>query len=115
DDGPDPERFREVVGGMVAHALDASVGATPGLAVFGEMVALLWAGGKFDAAIQLERLWNELRQTYAFSLRCAYPIGNFDREEHGQAFLQICSEHTGVIPGESYAPSSNEEERLRVI
>lgn len=115
DDGPDPERFREVVGGMVAHALDASVSATPGLAVFGEMVALLWAGGKFDAAIQLERLWNELRQTHAFSLRCAYPMGNFDREEHGQAFLQICSEHTGVIPGEGYAPSSNEEERLRVI
>jgi len=39
--------------------------------VFGEMIALLWADKKFEAAIRLEQLWNELSKTHFFDLRCA--------------------------------------------
>ena len=49
------------------------------------------------------------------SLRCAYPMNAFDREEHGDSFLKICAEHSHVIPVESYTALVSEEQRLRSI
>jgi len=40
---------------------------------FGEMVALLCQDGLFDAAVELEGLWNELAARFRFHLFCAYP------------------------------------------
>ena len=45
--------------------------------VLGEMVAVLWAQQKYDAAIRLEELWNELALTCSFYLCCAYPANAF--------------------------------------
>src|ERR1051326_8135905 len=53
DDTPDPKLFRDTVGSIIAAA---SQGPWP-VRAFGEMVALLWAEGKKQAAIQLEELW----------------------------------------------------------
>ena len=44
---------------------------------FGEMVALLWAQGKRDAALRLEALWNDLAKRMSFALCCAYPAEQF--------------------------------------
>jgi PAS domain S-box-containing protein len=112
---PDPARFSELIGSITERARQASEVASAPLAVFGEMVALLWAQGKFDAAIRLEQLWNEMRETHSFSLRCAYPMTGFDREDHAQPFLKICAEHSHVIPGESYMGLTTDEERFRNI
>jgi signal transduction histidine kinase len=112
---PDAVRFAEVVGGVIARVSALSDGEPRHIAAFGEMVALLWAEGKADAAIRLEQLWNELAQTYSFSLRCAYPMSGFCREEHGELLLKVCAEHSAVIPGESYTALVNQDERLRSI
>jgi PAS domain S-box-containing protein len=112
---PDPARFADAMGKVVVRAKEASKGAEGRLSVFGEMVAILWAQGKFDTAIRLEQLWNQLRQTHSFSLRCAYPMAGFNREDHAEPFLKICAEHSHVIPGESYMALTSEEERLRNI
>ncbi len=112
---PDPERFAEVMSKIVVRAKEASDGANGRLAVFGEMVAILWAQGKFDTAIRLEQLWNALRQAHTFALRCAYPMAGFNREDHGEPFLKICLEHSHVIPGESYMALTTDEERLRNV
>ena len=45
--------------------------------VLGEMVAVLWAQKKYEAAIRLEDLWNELALTSSFCLCCAYPANAF--------------------------------------
>jgi len=82
---------------------------------FGEMVSLLWAEGKSDAAIHLEQLWNELAKLRSFSLRCAYPITGFRRGEHSEPFLKICAQHSNIIPSESYTALNTEPERLRSI
>jgi signal transduction histidine kinase len=79
------------------------------------MVALLWAEGKPEAAIRLEELWNDLARTHSFSLRCAYPMSGFCREEHGDLLLKICDQHSNVIPGESYTGLANQDARLRTI
>jgi signal transduction histidine kinase len=112
---PDAVRFADVIGGVIARVGVASDGEPRRIAAFGEMVALLWAQGKPDAAIRLEQLWNGLAQTYSFSLRCAYPMSSFCREEHGELLLKVCAEHSDVIPGESYTALGSQNERLRTI
>jgi PAS domain S-box-containing protein len=111
---PDPRRFTELLGGVFTRARKAAAVDSP-VVVFGEMVALLWARGKYDAAIRLERLWNDLGRTYSFHLRCAYPMSAFNRDDHGRGFLQVCAEHSHVIPSESYTALATEDERMRSI
>jgi signal transduction histidine kinase len=115
DASPDPQRFRDLVVPALERASAAAEGEKQRVVAFGEMVALLWAEGQVDAAIRLEQLWNDLARTHAFSLRCAYPIKAFDQQQHGAPFLKICSEHSGVIPGESYSALANNGERLRTV
>jgi signal transduction histidine kinase len=112
---PHATRFSDVLGSILVQATVCAEGKSPHVAAFGEMVALLWAQGKFEAALQLEELWNGLAQTHYFSLRCAYPMHAFGREEHGESFLRICSVHSGVIPGENYTALSNDDDRSRII
>jgi signal transduction histidine kinase len=115
DGWPDAARFAEVVGGLIEKVRAASGSEARRVAAFGEMVALLWMEGKADAAIRLEELWNDLARTHTFSLRCAYPMSSFCREEHGDLLLKICAEHSAVIPGESYTALASEDERLRGV
>ncbi len=111
----DEERFREIVGGTLVKA-EGSVARKQGrVAVFGELVALLWAGGRPSEAIRVEQLWNDLAKSHSFSLLCAYPIAGCNHERHIEPFLKMCGEHSSVIPSESYLVLRNEEERLRSI
>lgn len=112
---PDWTLFSNLVGPQIEQAKAAAISEEPAVAVFGEMVALQWAAHKAEAAVCLEKFWNELAKSHSFSLRCAYPIGSFDREEHGDSFLKICSEHSFVMPGESYSGLGNHQERLRHV
>jgi signal transduction histidine kinase len=112
---PDEERFNDVVGGIIANRLAYSDAAQPRVAIFGEMVALLWAEGKAEAAIRLEQLWNGLARTTAFSLFCAYPMSCFERPEDAELLLKVCDEHSAVIPTEGYMSLPSEDERLRSI
>jgi PAS domain S-box-containing protein len=113
--GPDEARFSEVIGNVVRAGQAAAESEPRRVVAFGEMVALLWAAGNPMAAIRLEQLWNDLAKKHSFALRCAYPMGGFDRDEHGQSFRQICGEHSAVIPSESYTGLMGEEKRLRSI
>jgi hypothetical protein len=97
DGWPDERRFLEVVGGLVAEA----IARRPAVRVFGEMVALLWADGRAEAALRLEALWNGLGRRHAFSLLCAYPMRGFDRAEHRERFLETCGAHARVTPADS--------------
>jgi signal transduction histidine kinase len=112
---PREDRFHEVVGGIVSKALACADRAKPRVAIFGEMVALLWAEGKTEAAIRLEQLWNELARKQSFSLFCAYPMSSFNREEDAGLLLKVCNEHSAVIPTEGYMDLVSEDERLRGI
>ena len=108
---PDTQCFADMLGGIMA-----SVGSRYArVRVFGEMVALLWAEGNGDAALQLEDLWNELATHHVFSLLCAYPMRVFPRAGDARQFLTMCAAHTHVIPTESYTALTSADERLRTI
>jgi signal transduction histidine kinase len=112
---PDEDRFNDLVGGIVARALICAGGVQQRVAIFGEMVALLWADGNAEAAIRLEQLWNGLARTKSFSLFCAYPMSCFERQEDAELLLKVCNEHSAVIPTEGYVSLGNDNERLRSI
>ncbi|HEV3316317.1 MAG TPA: PAS domain S-box protein [Candidatus Angelobacter sp.] len=108
----DASRFAEVVGSVLARARAAAQGEQSRVAAFGEMVALLWAEGKTEAAIRLEQLWNDLAQSHSFHLHCAYPIAAFGQVADGDLIEKVCAAHSRVIPLESYTSLASDEDRL---
>lgn len=108
---PEPARFNEVIGGVIASVTDGR----SRIRAFGEMVAVLWAEGNHDAAIRLEELWNDLQKAHSFSLFCAYPMNGLGGEKFVEPHSSVCSVHSRVIPAESYASLSDQDARLRVI
>ena len=111
DGEPEPERFVDVVGTLVARAAESG---RP-VRAFGEMVALLAAEGEHAAAIRLEALWNGLQRVHTFSLFCAYPMNVLDGEAFTTLFGDVCTEHARVIPAESYTSLPDSDARLRAI
>jgi signal transduction histidine kinase/CheY-like chemotaxis protein len=110
DGRPDPHGFANTIGPVIRTAR----GGDRRVLAFGEMVALLWAEGNRDAAIQLEELWNDLARRETFALLCAYPITSFDDVGYAKPFADISAAHTSVTPAESYT-IVEADERNRVI
>jgi signal transduction histidine kinase/ActR/RegA family two-component response regulator len=111
DGCPDPALFKEVIGGIIKQVAEGR----PSVKIFGEMVALLWAEGKHAEAISLEGLWNELRETHRFSLLCGYPMNGFGGESMADPLHSVCSQHSSMVPAESYTSLNDAGERLRAI
>jgi PAS domain S-box-containing protein len=114
DQMPDEERFAELLGERIVRAKAASKASQPRTVIFGEMVALLWAEGKREAAIRLEEIWNVLAQKHSFTLRCAYPLKGFHDEEHGEQFAQICEKHSAVYPVGNHMLLSDDQRLLAI-
>lgn len=86
---PDEFLFRQHVGAVMKAA------SLPGTIVhaYGEMVDILCANGKFDAAIELEQMWNRLREHYDFTLLCGYDA-RVIKDDSPDSFLQkVCCMH----------------------
>ncbi len=95
--GPNRNRFLSTFGRLIHTAQNAAGVQNSSVVAFGEMVAILWAEGRIEAAIELERLWNELAHTHLFHLRCAYPMS---QELSGEPYASICAEHSVIFPAE---------------
>jgi PAS domain S-box-containing protein len=107
---PDPERFKQSVGAVVARAFE-QYGR---IAAFGEMVSVLWADGNPGAAVELEALWNELAQRYPLALFCGYALRDCIGEHRDREFEEICAAHTHIIPAETYVSAPPEEQRTAI-
>jgi len=106
DGTPHRDRFRATVGAVIAK-LAKQYGR---VAAFGEMVGLLWRAGNPGAAVELESLWNELREDHSFSLLCGYALRDCTADSADQAFEAVCDAHAHVIPAETYPVSSGPEQ-----
>jgi hypothetical protein len=90
DGWPSPERFERVVGRMIA----AAHGGGGALRAYGDMVDVLAADGRCDAAARLEELWNDLRARVPFTLFCGYSSGHFCGAQSGEVLRQIRQLHS---------------------
>ena len=89
DGWPDQALFNAVIADVLGHARAHH----HKVRAFGEMVALMWADGLCDAAVQLEHFWTGLCDANEFSLFCAYPKAAFgDGAEAGMR--QVCAAHS---------------------
>lgn len=94
DRKPDEYLFDTVLAALLKRA---GRGGRP-VRAFGEMVALLWSQGQFDATVQLEVLWHRACQMHNFSLFCAYPKSQFGNDA-GPYVNRICACHSKVVGG----------------
>lgn len=92
---PDASLFNQTISGVFERAQKKS---NCKVRAFGEMVAMLWAGGHSGATVQLEHLWNEFMKGHSFSLFCAYPKSGFT-EDPLVSINEICGCHSKLISG----------------
>lgn len=94
DGWPDEDKFKRCVGELLELA------SGPGkrrVRAFGEMVAILWARGRFAATLQLELLWTRFCESHHFPLFCAYPRDGFTKNAT-ESIVDICRAHSRVVP-----------------
>lgn len=108
---PNAAKFKKVIGSLIRRA---AAGGRP-VRVFGEVMALLAAGGRYEDAVRVEDFWNDLANEIQFTRFCAYPTKSFDGDNLAEPMRQVCGTHSRVIPAESYSGIENEDERLRAI
>jgi hypothetical protein len=105
-------RFDEFIR-EVFKPLEAAAESRPkAVAVCGEVVSLLWADGKAEAAIELEHFWNELAERVCCRLRCFYPIAAFPDPGQNELFLKLCAEHAQVIPHQRHLRKITERDKV---
>jgi PAS domain S-box-containing protein len=115
DGVPDAAQFSTFMGALIAQAKSAVKHEPPCVAIFGEMVAILWAQGNHEGAIKLEGLWNDLAKSHSFTLRCGYPMTGFSDRTHAEPFLRICAHHSAVVPDESFVASDESDASARRV
>jgi hypothetical protein len=93
---PDPDRFLKVAGDLIMTAAQAVKGEDARVAACGEGAPLLWAQGNSEAAIQLERLWNQIAKSYDVDILCGYRLGSFQGRSRSHIFDTICAEHSAI-------------------
>lgn len=72
---PDADMFKRAVGAIIEKAsVDPATGKNRKVRIFGEMVSLLYVSNNLPAAERLEEFWNELVESHAISLFCAYSL-----------------------------------------
>jgi DNA-binding NarL/FixJ family response regulator len=98
DGRPHKERLAEIVHGLDRLRL-AAPNAPGRLTIFGDMTVALCRNGDFEAALEFERIWNELTRALPFFTVCSYPIDCFEHVEARNQFPNVCAEHSAVTSG----------------
>ena len=93
----DEARFGAAAAALFDQAATAAKGDRPRIALCGEGAPCLLKAANANAAICIERIWNELSKTRAVDSLCAYDADVLGRDEASrEAFQRICSEHSAV-------------------
>ena len=101
DGRPDRERLAEIIHGLDRLRLAAPNGPRGRLTIFGDMTVSLCRNGYFEAALELERIWNELTRALPFFTVCSYPIDCFEHSAARNQLPKVCAEHNAVTSGTS--------------
>jgi hypothetical protein len=64
--------------------------------IYGEMVDVLAAERQYNAALELEELWNDLAKRHRFTLLCGYTAGHFGDPHNAADLRHICAAHSMV-------------------
>ena len=93
---PDSVLFLRLLGDLIGRAAKATKREQARVAIFGEMCHLLWAEGNAEAAIQVEKLGNQLAKTHDVDILCGYSLSSVQGGMNSRVFQRICVEHSAV-------------------
>ena len=99
DGRPDKARLAEMINGLDRLRLAVPNGPRGRLTIVGDMTVTLCRNGDFEAALEVERIWNELTRPLPFFTICSYPIDCFEPSEARNQLSNVCAEHSAVTPG----------------
>ncbi len=93
---PHLDSIAEIVAALESARTASAAGPRSHLTIVGEISAVLCRRGKPEAALEVERLWDELTRSLPILTICTYPTGCFN---HGEApgFISGISAHHSVI------------------
>lgn len=91
----DSVQFAQSFENLMLKMASAAQGKHPRVAFFGECVDLLWKQGDAKAAIQAEKIGNQLSRRHAVDILCAYSRGVHGAMEE-DVLQRICAEHSTV-------------------
>jgi len=81
------------------------------LTVFGDMSASLCRNGDFEAALELERLWDDLTRALPFFTICGYPTDGFEHSDALHLLSNVCAAHSAVTFGHFAAAAARHQLR----
>jgi DNA-binding NarL/FixJ family response regulator len=96
---PDKECLAEIINGLDRLRLAAPNGPRGRLTIFGDMTVSLCRNGDFEAALEVERIWEELTRALPFFTVCSYPIDCFDHSDARYQLPNVCAAHSAVTSG----------------
>jgi hypothetical protein len=96
DGMPDPVRFMKTFDQLILTATKATKAKHPRVAIFGEGVHLLCAQGNAEAAIQVEKLANQLIKAYDVDILCGYFPLRIASGLDDDIFQRISEEHSAL-------------------
>jgi len=94
---PDPVRFHKAAVDLIKKTAVSVGGDTSRVVACGECAPLLWQKGNAEAAIRLERLWDEIGKAYNVQIFCGYMLASFQGGIGSFVFEKICKVHSAVL------------------
>ena len=92
----DKERVAEGIEGLDRMRLAGPNGPRGRLTIIGDVSASLCRNGDFEAAVELERMWDDLTRGLPFFTVCSYPIDCFEHSKTRNQLPNVCAEHSAV-------------------
>jgi DNA-binding NarL/FixJ family response regulator len=92
----EPDLFLQGCSQLISQAANAATTDHPRVAVFGEGPDLLWKQGNIKAAIQDEKLGNQLAKIYAVDILCGYSLNSVRGVAAVEVLQEICAEHSAL-------------------
>jgi signal transduction histidine kinase/ActR/RegA family two-component response regulator len=105
--GLDPD----VIARVVREPLATIIERYGSCVAFGELVDVFARSGDRDAAIELERWWNDQLAKLPIDLTCGYSLASFGDADAIEQFRHVCNQHRSV--GVDGAAGDSEADRLR--
>lgn len=109
DGMPTDDALRSRLEPILAEAANAGVKTR----IFEEIVAVLSEKCMLDESFELEKIWNSIQEEYDFTLFCAYSTDALRGCDAHDFPEMVSSEHTSVVPDETYTDLDSDGKRLR--
>ena len=93
---PTAARVAAAADGLINQAAKAATREHPRIGMCGELAPTLLAQGKTEAAILVERLFDDVARTHNLDILCGYVLNTYPSGQDTRILERICAEHSAV-------------------